>query len=68
VSHTTVSDEICKAVRAFRLNPHELKNFIIYGFKRSFFPGTYLEKREYTHRVIAYYEKIEKQFARAESR
>jgi adenosine deaminase len=68
VSNTTVSDEICKAVRAFRLNPHELKNFIIYGFKRSFFPGTYLEKREYTHRVIAYYEKIERQFARAESR
>ena len=68
MTNTTVSDEIRKAVRAFRLRPRELKDFIVYGFKRSFFPGTYLEKREYTHRVIAYYEKIERRFARAESR
>ena len=68
MTNTTVSDEIRKAVRAFRLRPRELKDFIIYGFKRSFFPGTYLEKREYTHRIIEYYERIERQFARAESR
>ena len=41
----------------------ELKNFIIYGFKRSFFPGTYLKKREYVHQIIEYYEKIEKQYS-----
>jgi len=68
MTNTTVSDEIRKAVRAFRLRPRELKDFIIYGFKRSFFPGTYLEKREYTHRIIEYYERIERRFARAESR
>jgi adenosine deaminase len=62
VSQTTVSAEILKAVRAFRITPRELKNFIIYGFKRSFFPGSYLEKRAYTHRIIEYYEKIEKQY------
>ena len=62
VSRTTVSAEILKAVRAFHITPHELKNFIIYGFKRSFFPGSYIEKREYTHQIIDYYEKIEKQY------
>jgi adenosine deaminase len=62
VSQTTVSAEILKAVRAFRITPHELKNFIIYGFKRSFFPGSYIKKREYTHRIIDYYEKIEKKY------
>ena len=65
VSNTTVSAEIGKAVRAFRLTPRELKDFIVYGFKRSFFPGTYLEKRAYTHRVIDYYERTERRFARA---
>ena len=63
VSQTTVSTEILKAVQAFGITPHELKNFVIYGFKRSFFPGTYIKKREYVHQIIDYYEKIEKQFA-----
>ena len=62
VSRTTVSDEILKAVQAFHITPRELKNFVIYGFKRSFFPGTYIKKREYVHQVIEYYEKIEEQF------
>lgn len=62
MSQTTVSNEILKAVRTFGITPRELKNFIIYGFKRSFFPGTYLKKREYTHQIIEYYEKIEKQY------
>jgi len=62
VSQTTVSAEILKAVRAFDITPRELKNFIIYGFKRSFFPGTYIKKREYTHQIIEYYEKVEKQY------
>jgi adenosine deaminase len=63
VSQTTVSAEILKAVQAFSITPRELKNFVIYGFKRSFFPGTYIKKREYVHQIIEYYEKIEKQFA-----
>jgi adenosine deaminase len=68
VSRTTVSDEILKAVRAFRISPSELKNFIIYGFKRSFFPGTYIKKREYVRQIINYYDTIERRFARARSR
>ena len=62
VSSTSVTEEIVKAVRAFRITPNELKNFIIYGFKRSFFPGTYLKKRDYVRQVINYYEKLEREF------
>jgi adenosine deaminase len=62
VSQTTVSAEILKAVQAFGITPRELKNFIIYGFKRSFYPGTYIKKREYVHQIIEYYEKIEEQY------
>ncbi|HSQ36169.1 MAG TPA: adenosine deaminase family protein [Candidatus Binatia bacterium] len=63
VSQTTVSNEILKAVQAFNITPRELKNFVIYGFKRSFFPGTYIKKREYVHQIIEYYEKVEKEYS-----
>jgi len=63
VSQTTVSGEILKAAQAFHITPRELKNFVIYGFKRSFFPGSYIKKREYVHQIIEYYEKIEKQYS-----
>ena len=62
VSSTTVSDEIAKAVEAFPLGSKELKDIVIYGFKRSFFPGSYLEKREYVRRIINYYNRIEADF------
>ena len=62
VSSTTVSDEIAKAVEAFPLGSKELKDIVIYGFKRSFFPGSYLEKREYVRWIINYYNRIEADF------
>jgi adenosine deaminase len=31
---------------------------IIHGFKRSFFPGTYREKRAYVRQIIDYYDKV----------
>ena len=60
VSSTTVSDEIIKAVETFAITPRELKDFVIYGFKRSFFPASYSEKREYVRVAIEYYESIAK--------
>ncbi len=54
VSHTTVSDEIARAVAAFSLSTREVRDILIYGFKRSFYPGTYLEKRSYVRHVIDY--------------
>jgi len=60
VSHTTVTDEIIKAVSLFGLSPRDLRNAIVYGFKRSFFPGTYAEKRRYVRSVIDTYEALER--------
>jgi len=59
VSNTTVSKELELAIQHLDLSAHELKRSLIYGFKRSFFPGTYLEKRQYVRRIIDYYEAVE---------
>ena len=58
VSKTTVTDEICLAMEGFGLEKNSLKNCITYGFKRSFFPKSYLEKRQYVRRCIDYYEQL----------
>lgn len=58
VSHTTVSREIERAVEAFQLSPREVRDILIYGFKRSFFPGSYLEKRAYVRQVIDYTDRV----------
>ena len=61
VSNTDVSNEIELAVRHLNLTAGDLKRILIYGFKRSFFPGTYLEKRRYVRRIIDYYEAVVRQ-------
>lgn len=60
VSNTTVTKEILLAINNFKLSSSELKNIVIYGFKRSFFPGNYIEKRRYVRKVIDYYEAVER--------
>ncbi len=63
ISNTTVTNEIALAVEHFNLSPSRLRHLIIYGFKRSFFPGTYIEKRKYVRQVIDYYDSVVKQNA-----
>jgi adenosine deaminase len=46
VSNTTVCKELELAVVNFDITPTELKTIVLEGFKRSFFPGPYLEKRQ----------------------
>ncbi len=58
VSRTTVTDELLQAANAFELSVRELRNVVIHGFKRSFFPGTYREKRAYVRRAIDYFDKV----------
>ncbi len=58
MSGTTVSRELKLACDAFHLTPAELRNVVLHGFKRSFYPGTYREKRAYVRQVIDYYDKV----------
>ena len=62
VTRTTVSRELQLAADHFALDPKELKNIVIYGFKRSFYPKDYRQKRIYVRRVIDYYDALEKKF------
>lgn len=61
VSNTTVSKEIGLAVEHFGLTSRELRNIIIYGFKRGFYPGSYVEKRNYVRKIIDFYDQVEKE-------
>jgi adenosine deaminase len=58
VSRTTVTDEVMKAIETFSLSPMEVKDLLVYGFKRSFYPGPYTEKRSYVRSVIDYFEEL----------
>ena len=58
VSHTTVSRELRLAVDAFGMSLDQVRNTIIYGFKRSFYPGSYREKRAYVRKVIDHYDAV----------
>jgi hypothetical protein len=35
-----------------------VRDILIYGFKRSFYPGGYLEKRDYVRDVINYANRV----------
>ncbi len=62
VSHTTVTRELKLALDNFAIAPDQLKDIIIYGFKRSFYYHPYPQKRKYVRRVIDYYEALERKF------
>jgi adenosine deaminase len=58
VSHTTVTHELLQAVQHLKMTPRELRNVVLAGFKGSFFPGTYREKRQFVRQVIDRYEAL----------
>jgi len=62
ISNTTVTRELELAVDVFGMSPRQLKNATVYGFKRSFFPGTYGEKRHFTRMVLDRYEELEREY------
>jgi adenosine deaminase len=63
MSNTTVTNELMLAIKHLGLDRHDLKSIVIYGFKRSFWPGSYLGKRQYVRQVIDHYEAVERKFA-----
>ncbi len=58
VSRTTMVGELRKAVDTFGLTADDLRRLLIYGFKRSFYPGPYLEKRAYVRSVIDHADRV----------
>jgi adenosine deaminase len=58
VSNTTVTKELELAVKSFRIDAKRLRDVVITGFKRSFFPGTYAKKRYYVRQIINYYDAV----------
>jgi adenosine deaminase len=56
-----VTRELTLALENFSIPPDQLKDIIIYGFKRSFYYHPYSMKRKWVRNVIDYYEKVEKQ-------
>ena len=62
VSHTNVCRELTLALQNFSIEPDQLKDIIVYGFKRSFYYQPYSVKRKWVRRLIDYYEKLEEQF------
>ncbi len=59
ISNTTVCKEIGLAIDAFDIAPKMLKQIVVYGFKRSFFPGSYSGKRTYVRKCFDLYEALE---------
>ena len=58
VSRTSVTEEILKACEAFSVTPKGLRDLSFHGFKRSFFPGSYRDKRAYVRQIIDFYDQI----------
>jgi adenosine deaminase len=58
VSHTTATRELKLAVDECGVHHRELRDIVIHGFKRSFYPGSYTEKRAYVRSVIDYYDRV----------
>ena len=67
VSHTSVLKELRLAVDNFDIPPGQLKDIIIYGFKRSFSYRPYMDKRRWVRQIIEYYEAVERRHGVVES-
>lgn len=60
VSDTTVTREFELAVSSFNIQPKHLKDIVAYGFKKSFFPGQYIDKRNWAKKAVMYFDQVAK--------
>lgn len=58
VSHTTVSNELGLVARHMPIDRRQFRNLVIAGFKGSFFPAPYGEKRSYVRKMTKLYDSI----------
>jgi adenosine deaminase len=62
VSHTSVTNELLLCTKHLNLTDSQFRDLVLAGFKRSFFPGPYSEKRAYVRRAINLYDGLAKQY------
>lgn len=62
VSNTTVSKEYQLALDNFDVPLKRLKDMVAYGFKKSFFPGSYVEKRQYAKQCLEYFDRVAQRY------
>ncbi len=60
ISDTTVSKEYRLVFDHFNVPLKQLKDIIAYGFKKSFHPGSYVEKRNYAKKCMQYFDQVAK--------
>lgn len=60
VSDTTVSKEFKLAVDHFDIPVKHLKDIVAYGFKKSFYPGHYIDKRNWAKKVMMHFDRVAK--------
>lgn len=60
VSNTTVTREYQLAVENFEIPLKLLKDVVAYGYKRAFYPGHYVEKRNYAKKCMQYFDVVAK--------
>ncbi|MBP7275596.1 MAG: adenosine deaminase family protein [Kiritimatiellae bacterium] len=68
VSRTSVSDELERLVNDVPCDPHRLRNVVVAGFKGSFFPGSYRNKRAFVRQVIRRYDELAAEYGLASPR
>lgn len=60
VSNTTVTKEYQLALDNFSIAPKHLKDIVAYGFKKSFYFGNYIEKRNWAKSMMKHFDEIAK--------
>ena len=62
ISHTTVTSELLLCTRHLTLADSQFRDLVLAGFKRSFFPGPYSDKRASVRRAINLYDGLAKEY------
>ena len=60
ISHTSVTNELLLCSQHLDLTDSQFRDLVLAGFKRSFFPGPYSDKRNYVRRAINLYDELAK--------
>ena len=58
ISHTNVTKELMLCSEHLNMTDSQFRDLVLAGFKRSFFPGPYAEKRVYVRRAIELYDRL----------